>query len=130
MFSKEEFGLRLKKLRLQRQENQSALAEILGVSVAQISEIENGNKSTTLEKLALICEHYQVSADYLLGFQPFVKAPGSFPVAVFKRIVGDYKTSDMNPVRFEIPGYPPLVHAICRDTVITYKRISYTKNLS
>ncbi len=70
MFSKEEFGLRLKKLRLQRQENQSALAEILGVSVAQISEIENGNKSTTLEKLALICEHYQVSADYLLGFQP------------------------------------------------------------
>ena len=70
MFSKEEFGLRLKKLRLQRQENQSALAEILGVSVAQISEIENGNKSTTLEKLALICEHYQVCADYLLGFQP------------------------------------------------------------
>ena len=70
LFSKEEFGLRLKKLRLQRQENQSALAEILGVSVAQISEIENGNKSTTLEKLALICEHYQVSADYLRGFQP------------------------------------------------------------
>ena len=60
MFSKEEFGQRLKKLRLERQENQSVLAEVLGVSVAQISEIENG----------MICEHYQVSADYLLGFQP------------------------------------------------------------
>ncbi|MBS6349597.1 MAG: helix-turn-helix transcriptional regulator [Oscillospiraceae bacterium] len=70
MFSKEEFGQRLKKLRLERQENQSVLAEVLGVSVAQISEIENGNKATTLEKFALICEHYQVSADYLLGFQP------------------------------------------------------------
>ena len=50
MFSKEEFGQRLKKLRLERQENQSVLAEVLGVSVAQISEIENGNKATTLEK--------------------------------------------------------------------------------
>ena len=70
MFSKEEFGQRLKKLRLERQENQSVLAEVLGVSVAQISEIENGTKATTLEKFALICEHYQVSADYLLGFQP------------------------------------------------------------
>ena len=49
MFSKEEFGQRLKKLRLERQENQSVLAEVLGVSVAQISEIENGNKATTGE---------------------------------------------------------------------------------
>lgn len=69
MFKKEEFGQKLKKLRLEHRENQSALAEILGVSVAQVSEIENGNKSTTLEKFALICEHYQVSADYLLGFR-------------------------------------------------------------
>ena len=44
MFSKEEFGQRLKKLRLERQENQSVLAEVLGVSVAQISEIETGIK--------------------------------------------------------------------------------------
>jgi len=29
--------------------------------------LENGKVSTTLEKLALICEHYKVSADYLLG---------------------------------------------------------------
>ena len=69
MFKKEEFGRKLKKLRLEHRENQAALAEILGVSVAQISEMENGNKSTTLEKFALICEHYQVSADYLLGFR-------------------------------------------------------------
>ena len=31
--------------------------------------METGKRSTTLEKFALICEHYQVSADYLLGFQ-------------------------------------------------------------
>ena len=33
----------------------------------EISEMENNKKGTTLEKLALICRHYNVSADYLLG---------------------------------------------------------------
>ena len=28
-----------------------------------------GKKTAALEKSALICEHYQVSADYLLGFR-------------------------------------------------------------
>lgn len=29
--------------------------------------MENGKKGTTLPKFALICRHYNVSADYLLG---------------------------------------------------------------
>ena len=32
-----------------------------------ISEIERGNRTTSAERIALICEHYQVSSDYLLG---------------------------------------------------------------
>ena len=67
MFSKELFGQRLRALRKQNKENQDDLAEVLGVRKTQISEMENGNRTTTLEKLALICEHYKVSADYLLG---------------------------------------------------------------
>ena len=67
MFSKELFGQRLRALRKQNKENQDALAAILGLKKPQISEMENGNSSTTLEKLVLICEHYKVSADYLLG---------------------------------------------------------------
>ena len=70
MFSKESFGQRISQLRKEHNETQPTLAELLGVGKSQISEIENGNKATTLEKFALICEHYQVSADYLLGFQP------------------------------------------------------------
>ena len=42
-------------------------AQLLGVGKTQISEMENGNAFTTLEKLVLICEHYHVSSDYLLG---------------------------------------------------------------
>ena len=43
------------------------LAEVLGISQNQVSEMENGKKTTTFERLVLICEHYNVSADYLLG---------------------------------------------------------------
>ena len=67
MFSKELFGQRLRALRKQNKETQDALAEALGVRKTQISEIEQGHNTTTLEKLVLICEHYKVSADYLLG---------------------------------------------------------------
>ena len=67
MFSKELFGQRLRELRKQKGETQGDLAAVLGIRKTQVSEMEIGNSSTTPEKLALICEHYQVSADYLLG---------------------------------------------------------------
>ena len=67
MFSKELFGKRLMQLRKEHHETQPALAELLGVGKSQISEIENGNHTTSAERIVLLCEHYHVSADYLLG---------------------------------------------------------------
>ena len=67
MFHKDLCGLRLKKLRNQAGEKQADLAELLGVKPNQIVEMENGRKTTTFEKLTIICRHYNVSADYLLG---------------------------------------------------------------
>lgn len=67
MFDHNLFGMRLLEIRTARGEKQPDLAEALDVSVTQISEMENGKKGTTLPKLALICQHYKVSADYLLG---------------------------------------------------------------
>ena len=67
MFKKELFGSRLKEARLKFGETQSDLADILHINKSRISEMEKGIASTTLEKVAMICEHYQVSADYLLG---------------------------------------------------------------
>lgn len=67
MFHKDLYGLRLKKLRNQAGEKQAGLAELLGVKPNQIVEMENGRKTTTFEKLTMICQHYNVSADYLLG---------------------------------------------------------------
>ena len=61
------FGTRLKCLRKDRGETQKDLADFLGIKQNQIGEMENGRKASTFAKLALLCEHYNISADYLLG---------------------------------------------------------------
>ena len=67
MFEEKCFGLRIKELRRKNKETQDDLAKLLDVGKSHISEMERGNRTTTAEKIALICEHYKVSADYLLG---------------------------------------------------------------
>ena len=69
MFTKESFGQRLRQLRKDARETQEDLAAILQVTKTQISDMEKGKKTTTIEKLVLICEHYRVSSDYLLGLK-------------------------------------------------------------
>lgn len=67
MFSKELFAQRIMGLRTSHHETQGDLGAVIGVGRNAISEIECGRKTTTTEKLAKICKHYNVSADYLLG---------------------------------------------------------------
>lgn len=67
MFTKKQFGERFRAMRLKHGETQPIIAGLLGVTTTQVSDMEHGKTMTTLEKLALICEHYRVSADYLLG---------------------------------------------------------------
>ena len=69
MVTKESFGQRLRQLRKSAHETQEDLAAILQVTKTQISDMEKGKKTTTIEKLVLICEHYRVSSDYLLGLK-------------------------------------------------------------
>lgn len=67
MTTKEIFSQRMRELRKETKEPQRVLADLLDVSINQISEMEKGTRMTTLEKLPIICRHYKVSADYLLG---------------------------------------------------------------
>ena len=67
MFSKKLFAQRVQEIRKSPHETQKVLGEIISTRATNISEIESGRKTTTTEKLALICRHYHVSADYLLG---------------------------------------------------------------
>ena len=67
MLHKDVFCMRVKKLRKARKEQQVDLADAIGVKQSTISDIENGRRTTSFDKLAAICQHYNVSADYLLG---------------------------------------------------------------
>jgi len=73
MFSKELFGQRICEIRKLHQEKQGDLGEVIRTKRNNISEIECGKKTTTAEKIALICRHYHVSADYLLGLSNDIK---------------------------------------------------------
>ena len=59
MFSKNLFGQRLRECRLSAGETQTQLGEVLSIHKSRVSAMESGVNT--------ICEHYQVSADYLLG---------------------------------------------------------------
>ncbi len=67
MLSKELFGQRLYETRKKNHETQADLAALLGCVKSHISEMESGKKITTAEKIVLICEHYHICSDYLLG---------------------------------------------------------------
>ena len=67
MLHKDVFCMRVRKLRKARGEQQKDLADAIGATPATISDIENGRRATSFDKLAAICQHYNVSADYLLG---------------------------------------------------------------
>lgn len=67
MFSKELFGQRLMEIRLKSHETQTDLGRVIATGRSTVSEMEHGKKTTTAEKIALICEHYHVASDYLLG---------------------------------------------------------------
>lgn len=74
MFQKKVYAARLRQLRAERNEAQNVLADLLGVSINQISEMERGRKTTTFDRLVLLCEHYNISADYILGLTDEPKA--------------------------------------------------------
>ena len=67
MFSKELFAQRVREVRKLHGETQKMLGEFIDTKANNVSEIESGKKTTTSEKIAKLCRHYNVSADYLLG---------------------------------------------------------------
>ncbi|MCI9263395.1 MAG: helix-turn-helix transcriptional regulator [Oscillospiraceae bacterium] len=67
MFDQQKFSTRLRKLRKDANISQKILADTIGVCTNQISQMEKGAKTTSLAKLCLLCDYFNVSADYLLG---------------------------------------------------------------
>lgn len=67
MFDIKIFGERLRAAREEKRISQKSVAELLGVTRTQISDIENGKTGTSMARLVTLAEFYHVSTDYLLG---------------------------------------------------------------
>ena len=61
------FAERLKELRLKNNLKQDDVGKIIGVTKTQISDMENGRRTTTIENLIILADYFNVSADYLIG---------------------------------------------------------------
>lgn len=61
------FANRLKQLRKEKKLKQEDLGKLIKVTKTQISEIETGKKSTSIENLIIFAEYFGVSLDYLTG---------------------------------------------------------------
>lgn len=58
---------RIRALRLEHHETQKQLADILGTSQQAYLKYEKGVNEMPIHRIIAICEHYNISADYLLG---------------------------------------------------------------
>ena len=67
MFLKNIFSERVKELRKSKKATQSDIASLLGVTKTQISDLENGKTTTSIERLCLLADFFNVSLDYLCG---------------------------------------------------------------
>lgn len=59
----------LRDLREDKDETQKDIAELLNITRQQYSLYEKGYRSLPIDYLKPLCEHFNVSADYVLGIR-------------------------------------------------------------
>ena len=62
------FLARLRGIREDHDLTQAQVAEILGTSQTMYARYERGANEMPIRHLIALCQYYQVSADYILGF--------------------------------------------------------------
>lgn len=67
MLDLNKFGERLRTLRKKNKLVLADVAKLLGTSITQVGDMENGKTGTSLARLVLLAEYYHVSTDYILG---------------------------------------------------------------
>lgn len=66
-----QFGKKLKELRIEKNLSQRKLGEILSVCNQTVSFWGSGNREPDLDAIVKIADFFDVSADYLLGRKDF-----------------------------------------------------------
>ena len=70
------FNKRLRHMRMKRKFTQQRLADTLGIALRSYQCYETGTRTPNYELLVLIADTLDVSLDYLLGRDDFMKSHG------------------------------------------------------
>ncbi len=68
------FGKRLRKLRMKHKFTQQKTADILGVTMSSYQKYEQNERFPSYETLIKIADIFDVSTDYLLGRDDYLKS--------------------------------------------------------
>ena len=85
-----ERGAILKKLRESKNERQSEIAKIVGVTQQAYQRYENGTSEPNADGLIVIANHFNVTVDYLLG-----RETEKNPIAMLNLAVGEKEALDL-----------------------------------
>ncbi len=66
-----EIAQKLKEVRKIKGESQTDIAQLLQTTQHQISKYESGKHDIPAYRLAILCKHWKVSANYILGIEEF-----------------------------------------------------------
>ena len=83
------YRTRLRNLREDRDLTQTEVGRLIHKSQQGYNHIEAGRAELKIEDLAILCQFYKVSADYLIGLTdnptPSKKSPRSLPRSISKK---------------------------------------------
>lgn len=60
---------RIKQARKEAHDTQADIAKLLGTTREQISKYENGVQELPCYRLKILCQHWKISADWVLGIK-------------------------------------------------------------
>lgn len=60
---------KLKTIRQMKNYQQKDMAEVLNITQQQYSLIETGKRELHIDQLKTVCEHFKISADYILDIK-------------------------------------------------------------
>ena len=82
------FGKRLRNVRLYNKYTQQNMADLLHMTLGAYQKYEQGNTKPPLETLVLLADIFNISVDYLLGRDEYLKSIGieiNIPEAPMKK---------------------------------------------
>lgn len=64
---------RMREIRIDSDETQAQIAEVLGITKQQYQLYESGKRKIPIDLFIKFCDYYETSADYILGLKKGLK---------------------------------------------------------